>query len=211
MVSDQANMKNYETTTLAKYWITSGVVVVNTTVFIHCWNTIRNTLKTLTITGCLSGEKDLLFWYISTFYRWKGTVSYLHNAMLLTCLCRHSVKKLGSLFPLLYSYNWSWSCPEHIYRNAPFRAKNNMPFDPFNPDYSPPNELYKYIDGISVSLKPEMFFGTRLFTGIQLKWLRLYWSGVPLVAPFYSFKISPLYTFLDLFALHPLYGRVIIW
>ena len=91
----------------------------------------------------------------------------------------------------------------NVYRNAPYKT-NGVPFNPFNPNYETPNTLYKYIDGYEVTLKPgDVLWNPPFYwhtiknptdsIGVGYRW----------TAPFYALKITPLYMFLDLFAMHP--------
>lgn len=90
-----------------------------------------------------------------------------------------------------------------IYRSAPFKKKEG-PFNPFNPDYSPPYSLFNYIRGYSVHLKP----------GDVLWNPPYYWHAVENVgmsigvgyrwcAPLYCYQLAPLYAFLDTMVVNP--------
>ncbi len=91
----------------------------------------------------------------------------------------------------------------NVYRDAPFK-KEKGPFDPFNPDYEEQYELFKYIDSYSVLLKPgDVLWNPPYYwhavrnkgvsIGVGYRWL----------APFYCFKQSFLYAFLDCFVTNP--------
>jgi len=90
----------------------------------------------------------------------------------------------------------------NMYRQAPEREKGQ--FDPFNPNYEKPYNLYKYIDSYEVNLKPGDILwnppyywhtvkNTTDSIGVGYRWL----------SPLYAMKIAPLYLFLDLFAKNP--------
>jgi len=205
MVSDQANMKNYETTTL-------GEVLDNIrgggSKYYRFYPLLEHHpehIKDFDYNWLLERRKGFTFFdTFQLFIGGKGTVSYLHNANAPNLFVQTFGEKNWVLYSHYYTPIIDPDPVRNIYRNAPFRAKNNMPFDPFNPDYSPPNELYKYIDGISVSLKPgDVFWNPPFYWHTVKNGSDSIGVGYRWVAPFYSFKISPLYTFLDLFALHP--------
>ena len=133
----------------------------------------------------------------------KDTESPLHNAM----ACNLFVQVYGEK-------RWSILSPKHtaivdpdpiknLYRGAPYR-KNNYPFNPFEPDYTKPYELFEYVDRYDFVLKPG-----------DILWNPPYWwhavinqtdsigVGYRWVPPLYSFKHNPLYAFLDHFAMNP--------
>lgn len=134
----------------------------------------------------------------------KDTESPLHNAM------------APNLFVQVYGEKrWSLISPKHslivdpdpirnIYRGAPFR-KNNYPFNPFDPDYEKPYELFKYVDRYDFVLKPGDILWNPPFwwhavvnqsdsIGVGYRW-------VPKNS--YCFRQNFLYSFLDHFAMKP--------
>jgi len=91
----------------------------------------------------------------------------------------------------------------NMYRNAPFKTKEG-PFNPHEPNFETPYTLFKYIDGYETTLKPgDVLWNPPFYwhtiknptdcIGISYKW----------IAPFYNFKMAPLYYFLELFSTKP--------
>lgn len=91
----------------------------------------------------------------------------------------------------------------NVYRDGPIKSEEGQ-FDPFNPDFSGPYKLYKYIDGLTVHLRPgDVLWNPPFYwhsvknvgnsIGVGYRWL----------PPLYCFKNSPLYSFLDTFASNP--------
>ncbi len=133
----------------------------------------------------------------------KGSVTDLHNAN----QCNLFVQVYGEKEWILYSqYHTMIIDPDpvrNVYRNGPKRNDIGQ-FDPFNPDYEKPYSLYKYIDGLSVHLHPgDVLWNPPFYwhcvrnntdsIGVGYRWL----------PPLYSFKIAPLYMFLDMLATNP--------
>ncbi len=148
--------------------------------------------------------KFSLFEAFQVFIGPKDSISYVHNANPPNFFVQTYGQKDWILISQYYTMIVDPDPVRNVYRNAPFRGKNNMPFDPFSPDYSPPNELYKYIDGYSVSLQPGDILWNPPFywhtvknasdsIGVGYRW----------TDPFYAFKIAPLYMLLDMLAIHP--------
>jgi Cupin-like domain len=91
----------------------------------------------------------------------------------------------------------------NAYRNAPYK-KNNAPFDPFDPAYETPYTLYKYIDGISVSLQPgDVLWNPPFYWHTVKNITDSIGVGYRWVDPAYAFKIAPLYMLLDFFSRNP--------
>lgn len=131
------------------------------------------------------------------------TVTPLHNAN----QCNLFTQVVGEKEWRLYHQNCTAvidpNPARNVYRDAPFK-KAEGPFDPFNPDYSEQYELYKYLDSYSVLLKPgDVLWNPPYYwhavrnrgasIGVGYRWL----------APFYCFKQSFLYAFLDCFVTNP--------
>jgi hypothetical protein len=145
-----------------------------------------------------------LFEAFQVFIGGKGTISYIHNANPPNFFVQAYGQKDWIIFSHHYTMIVDPDSVRNVYRNAPFRGKDGMPFDPFSPNYEKPNELYKYIDCYSVSLQPGDILWNPPFywhtvknasdsIGVGYRW----------TDPWYSFKIAPLYMLLDLFAIHP--------
>ncbi|MCW3103902.1 MAG: hypothetical protein JWO09_2342 [Bacteroidetes bacterium] len=150
-------------------------------------------------------RKNSLTWFdaFQVFIGGQGTVTPLHNAN----QCNLFVQVYGEKKWIIYSHYYSAVLDpdpvRNVYRHAPIKAGDG-PFDPFNPNYDKPNELYKYIDGYEVNLKPGDILWNPPFywhavknmtdsIGVGYRWL----------PPLYSFKIAPLYMFLDMCANNP--------
>ena len=145
-----------------------------------------------------------LFDAFQVFIGGKGTISYIHNANPPNFFVQVYGQKDWILFSQYYTMVIDPDSVRNVYRNAPFRGKDGLPFDAFSPNYDAPNALYKYIDGYSVSLQPGDILWNPPFywhtvknasdsIGVGYRW----------TDPFFSFTIAPLYMFLDLFAIHP--------
>lgn len=91
----------------------------------------------------------------------------------------------------------------NVYRDAPFKIAKG-PFNPFEPDYESPYNLYQYLDSYSVHLKPgDVLWNPPYYwhtvqnkgnsIGVGYRWL----------TPLYCFQKSFLYAFLDCFVTNP--------
>lgn len=153
----------------------------------------------------LKEHRNPLCWFdaFQVFIGGQGSYTALHNANQSNLF----VQVYGEKSWVLYSHYYSPVVDPHpvrnVYRSAPGKRQTG-PFNPFEPDYEYPFELYKYIDGYSVHLKPGDILWNPPFywhavknttdsIGVGYRWL----------SPFYSFKISPLYMLLDCFATKP--------
>jgi hypothetical protein len=147
--------------------------------------------------------KPALFDLFQVFMGGKDTITNIHNSNPPNLF----VQVYGQKDWILYSHYYTMVIDplpvRNAYRNAPYK-KNNAPFDPFNPDYETPYTLYKYIDGLSVSLQPgDVFWNPSFYWHAVKNVTDSIGVGYRWVAPFYAFKISPLYMFLDLFSRNP--------
>lgn len=148
-------------------------------------------------------KKPALFDLFQVFMGGADTITNFHHSNPPNLF----VQAYGQKDWVLYSHYYTMIIDplpvRNAYRNAPYK-KNGAPFDPFNPDYETPYNLFKYIDGYSASLKPGDVLWVPPFywhavrnstdsIGVGYRW----------VAPFYAFKISPLYMFLDMFSTNP--------
>lgn len=148
-------------------------------------------------------HKNIIFEAFQVFIGGKGTESPLHNAM----QCNLFVQVYGEK-------RWSIIDPHHnsivdpdpvrnVYRSGPFR-KDNYPFNPFDPDYGKPYDLYKYVDRYDFTLKPgDILWNPPFWWHAVINQSDSIGVGYRWVSPSYSFKHSPLFTFLDFFATNP--------
>jgi hypothetical protein len=148
-------------------------------------------------------HKKVYFEAFQAFIGGKGTESPLHNAMACNLFIQIHGEKRWSLISPHHTAIVDPDPIRNIYRGAPFR-KNNYPFNPFNPDYEKPYELFKYVDRYDFILKPGDILWNPPFwwhsvvnlsdsIGVGYRWL----------PRMYSFKQHFLYTLLDHFATNP--------
>lgn len=148
-------------------------------------------------------HKKVFFEAFQVFMGGKGTESPLHNAM--SC----------NLFVQVYGEKrWSLISPHHsaiidpdpvrnVYRSAPFR-KNNYPFNPFNPDYEKPFELYRYVDRYDLTLKPgDILWNPPFWWHSVVNLSESIGVGYRWNPRWYSFKQNPLFCTLDHLASKP--------
>jgi hypothetical protein len=134
----------------------------------------------------------------------KGGGSYLHNANPPNLFIQIWGEKDWILYPQYYTMVIDPNPVRNIYRNAPNR-KDGKPFDPFEAgDYSPPYELFKYIDGYSAHLKPgDILWNPPHYWHAIKNPTDAIGMGYRWAAPLYALKLTPLYMFLDICATHP--------
>jgi hypothetical protein len=132
-----------------------------------------------------------------------NTVTPLHNANLPNLFTQVVGEKKWTLY---HHHNTAVIDPppgKSSYRKAPYKTKEG-PFNPFQPNYDSPYSLFQYIDGYTLTLQPGDILWNPSFywhavqnqgksIGIGYRWL----------PPAYCFKISFLYSFLDLFSARP--------
>lgn len=148
-------------------------------------------------------HKNVIFEAFQVFIGGKGTESPLHNAM----QCNLFVQVYGEKrWSIINSYDTAIVDPDpvrNVYRSGPFR-KDNYPFDPFNPEFEKPYELYKYLDRYDFVLKPgDILWNPSFWWHAVINESDSIGVGYRWVSPSYSFKHNPLYTFLDFFATKP--------
>jgi hypothetical protein len=91
----------------------------------------------------------------------------------------------------------------NAYRSIPNKSEKGL-FNPFKPDFNPPNNLFKYIDYYETLLKPGDILWVPTFywhtvvnatdsIGVGYRWFN----------PFAPLRIAPLYMLLDFFATKP--------
>lgn len=153
----------------------------------------------------LKERRNPLCWFdaFQVFIGGQGSYTALHNANQSNLFVQVYGEKKWVLYSHYYSPIVDPPPVHNVYRSAPAKSEAG-PFNPFEPDYNYPYELYKNIDGYSVHLKPGDILWNPPFywhavknatdsIGVGYRWL----------SPFYSFKISPLYMLLDCFATKP--------
>jgi hypothetical protein len=147
--------------------------------------------------------KPIWFDAFQVFIGGEGSYTSLHNANQSNLFVQVYGEKKWVLYSHYYSAIVDPDPVRNVYRSAPGKIQEG-PFNPFEPNFDPPYNLYKYIDGYSVHLKPGDILWNPPFywhavknasdsIGVGYRWL----------SPFYSFKISFLYMFLDCFANNP--------
>jgi hypothetical protein len=153
----------------------------------------------------LKQMRNSLAWFdaFQVFIGGQGSYTPLHNANQSNLFVQVYGEKKWVLYSHYYSAILDPNPVRNVYRSAPVK-KDEGPFNPFEPDYSSPYDLYRYIDGYSVHLKPgDVLWNPPFYwhavknvtdsIGVGYRWL----------SPLYSFKISPLYMTLDCFATKP--------
>lgn len=153
----------------------------------------------------LLGFKSKISWLESfqVFIGGMGSVTGLHAAHSCNIFVQTYGQKRWILYPPYYTMVLDPDPVKNFYRNPPART-NGRPFDPFNPNYEKPYELYKYIDGLEALLEPGDVLWIPPYywhtvqnptdsIGVSYRW----------VPPLYCFKLQPLYWFLDLCARNP--------
>lgn len=149
--------------------------------------------------------KPIWFDAFQVFIGGKDSYTALHNANQSNLFVQVYGEKKWVLYSHYYSAVIDPAPVRNVYRGAPGK-KQEGPFNPFDetPDFSYPYHLYKYLDGYAVHLKPGDILWNPPFywhavknatdsIGVGYRWL----------SPFYSFKVSPFYMFLDCFATKP--------
>jgi hypothetical protein len=148
-------------------------------------------------------NKFSFFDAFQVFIGGKDGGSLLHNANPPNLFIQVWGEKNWILYPQYYTMVIDPDPVRNIYRNAPNR-KDGKPFDPFAPDYSHPYELYKYIDGYSADLKPgDILWNPPHYWHTIKNPTDAIGMGYRWAAPFYAFKITPFYMFLDICAYNP--------
>jgi len=132
-----------------------------------------------------------------------GANSYtpLHNAFSCNLFVQAYGEKVWTIYSPYYSMVFDPDPAENVYRSV--SARQGSVFNPFEPDFEA-NPLFRYIDGLKVHLKPgDIFYNPPFWwhavenptdsIGVGYRWF----------APFYSYRMAPLYFTLDLFARNP--------
>lgn len=148
-------------------------------------------------------QEKVYFESFQAFIGGKGTESPLHNAMACNLFIQVHGEKRWSLISPHHTAIVDPDPIRNIYRGAPFR-KNNYPFNPFNPDYNKPYELYKYVDRYDFVLKPgDILWNPPFWWHAVVNQSDSIGIGYRWVPQAYSFKQQPLYTLLDHLAMRP--------
>ncbi len=138
------------------------------------------------------------FWeQFQIFIGGKDTYTPIHSAMASNIFIQAYGEKEWVIYPPQLTAIIDCEPGKNFHRGAPHK-KETGPFNPFEPDYESPYNLYQYIDGIRVVLKP----GDILYNPPQ------YWHsvrnnsvsigiGYRWVSPWANFKATFLYTLLD--------------
>ena len=91
----------------------------------------------------------------------------------------------------------------NVYRAAPFKVENG-PFNPFEPDYAKPYNLYEYIDSYSVLLKPgDVLWNPPYYWHAVKNHGKSIGVGYRWLPPLYCFKALSSLCFLRLFCNQP--------
>ncbi len=143
-----------------------------------------------------------IFEAFQVFIGGSGSVSPLHNANQCNLFVQVYGEKKWTLYPNYYAPIIDPEPIRNVYRSAPNRLVNKA-FNPFDTEDEKP-KLYEYIDSYSVHLKPgDVFWNPPFYWHAVKNFGNSIGVGYRWVAPRYAFSVSPLYTFLDLFAMNP--------
>ena len=147
--------------------------------------------------------KSLWFDVFQVFIGGKDTYTAMHNANAPNIFVQVYGVKEWVLYSHYYAAVIDPNPVNSAYREAPGK-KASGPFNPFEPDYSAPYELFKYIDGYKVSLQPgDVLWNPPFYWHAVKNASDSIGVGYRWIAPWYSFTISPFYMFLDFFAKNP--------
>jgi hypothetical protein len=150
-------------------------------------------------------HKTMKAWFdtFQVFMGGKDTITNIHNANPPNLFVQVFGQKEWILYSHYYTMVIDPAPVRNTYRNVPAKV-NGLPFNPFNPDFETPNTLYKYIDGFSVSLQPgDVLWNPPFYWHAVKNTTDSIGVGYRWVAPFYAFKIAPLYMLLDCFSTNP--------
>ena len=133
----------------------------------------------------------------------EGSYTALHNANQSNLFVQAYGEKKWVLYSNCYAPVIDPPPIRNVYRGAPSK-KESGPFNPFEPNFEGPYELFKYIDGYSVHLKPgDVFWNPPFYWHAVLNPTDSIGVGYRWLSPLYSYKISPLYMTLDCMATKP--------
>lgn len=148
--------------------------------------------------------KPVFFSAFQVFMGGKGTYTPLHNANQGNLFVQVYGEKKWVLYSHYYTSIIDPVPVRNVYRSAPGKRNETEVFNPFEPDYSYPYHLYKYMDGISVHLKPgDVFWNPPFYWHAVVNPTDSIGVGYRWLSPFNSYKRSPLYFSLDLMSFRP--------
>lgn len=131
------------------------------------------------------------------------TLTPLHNANQSNLFVQAYGEKKWKMYPNYYASIIDADPARNVYRQAPYK-KDEGPFDPFNPNYDSPYTLYQYIDSFEANLKPgDVLWNPPYFWHAVRNEGNAIGVGYRWISPFYSWKMAPLYMFLDAFVTNP--------
>ncbi len=147
--------------------------------------------------------RPLVFDSFQVFMGGRGTYTPLHNANQGNLFVQVYGEKKWVLYSHYYTPIIDPSPARNLYRNAPAKIDAGI-FNPFEPDHKSPYHLYKYMEGISVHLKPgDVFWNPPFYwhavqnptdsIGVGYRWL----------SPLNAYRRSPLYFSLDMMSFRP--------
>ncbi len=159
----------------------------------------------------LRERKNRYTWFeeFRVFMGGKGTTTGLHSENRGNLFVQTFGEKKWIIYPPYYTSVIDPRPVRNAYRGANFKTEK-FEFDLFNPVYEPPFDKFKYIDHYETLLKPGDILWVPTFywhtvinstnsIGVGYRWFN----------PLVSFKIAPLYMFLDYFVTKPPIWKVI--
>lgn len=152
----------------------------------------------------LKQHRNKLCWFdaFQVFIGGKDSYTALHNANQSNLFVQAYGEKHWVLYSHYYTAVIDPAPVANVYRGAP--GKKEFPFNPWQPDFEYPYHLFKYMDGYSVTLKPgDVLWNPPFYWHAVLNGSDSIGVGYRWLSPLYSYKISPLYMFLDLMARNP--------
>ncbi len=133
----------------------------------------------------------------------KGAYTSLHNANQSNLFVQAYGEKKWVLYSHYYSAVLDPGPIRNVYRSAASK-RDTGPFNPFILDFDEKYELFRYIDGYSVHLKPgDILWNPPFYWHAVINETDSIGVGYRWLSPFYSWKTSPFYMFLDIFATRP--------
>ncbi len=143
-------------------------------------------------------RNKIAFWdQFQVFIGGNDTYTPIHSAMPSNIFIQAFGEKEWVIYPPQLTAIIDCEPGKNFHRGAPHK-KETGPFNPFNPDYESPYNLYKYIDGIKVHLKPGdiMYNPPQYWHAVKNRSVSI-GVGYRWVSPFSALKATFLYTFLD--------------
>lgn len=147
--------------------------------------------------------KPTWFDAFQVFIGGKGSYTALHNANQSNLFVQAYGEKKWVLYSHYYSAILDPGPIRNVYRSAASKRESGA-FNPFILDFEEKYELFRYIDGYSVHLKPgDILWNPPFYWHAVLNETDSIGVGYRWLSPFYSFKVSPFYMMLDCFATRP--------